>query len=61
MRKLIVLYGPSASGKTSAEKELLRLYEGRCQNLLSLTTRKPRKGEINGKDYLFCKDREEFF
>ena len=61
MRKLIVLYGPSASGKTSVEKELLRLYEGRCQNLLSLTTRKPREGEINGKDYLFCKDREEFF
>ena len=61
MKKLIVLYGPSASGKTSVEKELLRLYEGRCKNLLSLTTRKPREGEVNGKDYIFCKDREEFF
>ena len=60
MKKLIILYGPSASGKTSVEKELLRLGEGRIKNLLSLTTRKPREGEINWKDYQFCKDREEF-
>ena len=60
MKKLIILYGPSASGKTSVEKELLRLGEGRIKNLLSLTTRKPREGEIDGKDYLFCKDRDEF-
>lgn len=63
MKKLVVLYGPSASGKTTVEKELLevgnlenKIYE----NIVSLTTRKPREYEVNGKDYIFCKDRLDF-
>ena len=61
MKKLIVFYGPSASGKTSVEKELLRLAKNKIKPLISLTTRQPREGEINGKDYIFCRDRQDFY
>ena len=45
MKKLIVFYGPSASGKTSVEKELLRLAKNKIKPLISLTTRQPREDE----------------
>ena len=65
--KLIVFSAPSGSGKTTLVKALLQ------KNLplsfsISATSRKPRAGEIDGKDYYFLSsedfkdkiDREEF-
>ncbi|MGN1379862.1 MAG: guanylate kinase [Bacilli bacterium] len=49
---LIVISGPSGAGKDSICKKLLN----ECNNLylsISMTTRKPRNGEISGKDYFF--------
>ena len=50
--KLIVFSAPSGSGKTTLVKALLQ------KNLplsfsISATSRKPRAGEIDGKDYYF--------
>ncbi len=49
---LFIVSGPSGGGKTSLVKEALT----RIRNLtfsVSVTTRKPRDGEVNGKDYTF--------
>ncbi|MDG7057023.1 MAG: guanylate kinase [Wolbachia endosymbiont of Penenirmus auritus] len=49
---LLVLSSPSGAGKTTILERLLE----RSTNLVrsvSMTTRKPRPGEINGKDYFF--------
>lgn len=54
---LIVLSGPSGVGKNSV---LNRIINAR-QNLrlsISCTTRKPREGEVNGKDYYFLTEEE---
>ena len=48
---ILVVSGPSGAGKSTICKELLK-----NKNLhfsISCTTRKPRPGEINGKDYFF--------
>lgn len=55
--KLIVLSGPSASGKTTLVKSLKEKYP--IIELVSHTTRKPRDGERNGVAYYFV-DTEEF-
>ena len=49
--KLIIVSGPSGSGKSTITK----LVRDRLQMELSIsaTTRKPRVGEIDGKDYFF--------
>jgi len=56
--KLIVLSAPSGTGKTTITKELLK------RNLkwkfsVSATTRPPREGEVDGKDYMFM-SKEKF-
>ena len=55
---LVVLSGPSGSGKGTVLKELL----ARNDNLflsVSATTRSPREGEVNGKHYYFL-SKDEF-
>ena len=54
---LLVLSGPSGVGKGSVLKELVKL-EG-FKLSVSATTREPREGETNEKDYYFI-DRDEF-
>ncbi|XP_069815243.1 guanylate kinase isoform X2 [Dendropsophus ebraccatus] len=54
----VVLSGPSGAGKSTLLKRLLRDYEGVFGFSVSHTTRSPRPGEINGKDYHFV-SREE--
>lgn len=49
--KLVVISGPSGGGKTSIWKELLRRFG--YKRSISVTTRPPRPGEVNGKDYHF--------
>ena len=55
---LIVLSGPSGAGKDSIINRLLEKDEN-INISVSVTTRSPRKGETDGKDYLFV-SREEF-
>ena len=54
---IIVLLGASGSGKSTIEHELA-IHHG-FKKIVSYTTRKPRDGEENGKDYYFS-DNETF-
>lgn len=54
---LIVISGPSGSGKGTVVKELMR--GGDFILSISATTREPRDGECDGIDYFFI-DRKEF-
>lgn len=56
MSIIITLTGPSASGKTEFER---RLRDRGFTALVSTTTRAPREGEVDGKDYHFI-SRDEF-
>lgn len=54
---IIVLLGASGSGKSTLENELATYYG--FSKITSYTTRRPRSGEENGKDYWFT-DNETF-
>ncbi|MBM7578443.1 guanylate kinase [Jeotgalibacillus terrae] len=56
---LIVLSGPSGVGKGTVRKELFQAENTGYEYSVSMTTRLPREGEVDGKDYFF-KTREEF-
>ncbi|XP_029562291.1 uncharacterized protein LOC115158000 isoform X1 [Salmo trutta] len=49
----VVLSGPSGAGKSTLMKMLLRDYDGVFGFSVSHTTRSPRPGEVDGKDYHF--------
>ena len=55
---LIVVSGFSGSGKGTIMKELLKRYDNYALSI-SATTRAPREGETDGREYFF-KTREEF-
>ncbi|MBX7204912.1 MAG: guanylate kinase [Bacteroidia bacterium] len=50
--KVIIFSAPSGSGKTTIVKHLLETNSNLAFSV-SATTRKPRPGEVNGKDYYF--------
>jgi guanylate kinase len=52
MANLIIIAAPSGCGKTSLVKALLDSYDNLCVSV-SHTTRKARKGEIDGENYHF--------
>ena len=55
--RLTVLSGPSGVGKSTVVAELRR----ECPEIwisVSVTTRRPRPGEVNGREYYFVDDRE---
>ncbi|CUH96352.1 hypothetical protein P22_2442 [Propionispora sp. 2/2-37] len=56
MHKVYAIIGPPASGKTSIVKGLFAGY--RVPALVSHTTRQPRTGEEQGKDYYFVGEEE---
>lgn len=56
---LIVLSGPSGVGKGTVRKALFSRPGNDFQYSVSMTTRQPRPGEVNGKDYFFV-SKEEF-
>jgi guanylate kinase len=56
--KVFVITGPSGVGKGTLIKELLRRLPG-LELSISATTRQPREGEEDGRDYYFL-SREEF-
>uniref|UniRef100_A0A8C6LTH8 Guanylate kinase n=1 Tax=Nothobranchius furzeri TaxID=105023 RepID=A0A8C6LTH8_NOTFU len=49
----VVFSGPSGAGKSTLLKKLMKEYENVFGFSVSHTTRKPRPGEENGKDYHF--------
>lgn len=51
--KLIVFSAPSGSGKTTIVRYLLAQEELKLDFSISATSRAPRKGETDGKDYYF--------
>ena len=55
---LAVVSGFSGAGKGTVMKRLLEKYEDYALSV-SVTTRQPRKGEKDGKDYFF-RTREQF-
>ena len=56
---LIVLSGPSGVGKGTVRKELFSQANTNYEYSISMTTRNPREGEVDGVDYFF-KSRDEF-
>ncbi|MCT2344231.1 guanylate kinase [Niallia taxi] len=56
---LIVLSGPSGVGKGTVRKEIFSQENTSFEYSISMTTRLPRTGEVDGTDYFF-KTREEF-
>ena len=56
---LIVLSGPSGVGKGTVRAAIFEKQNQEFVYSVSATTRKPRPGEVDGKDYFF-KSREEF-
>ncbi|MFD2443466.1 guanylate kinase [Bacillus sp. CGMCC 1.16607] len=56
---LIVLSGPSGVGKGTVRKAIFSQPDTEFEYSISMTTRSPREGEVDGVDY-FYKSREEF-
>ena len=56
--KLIVVSGPSGAGKSTVVFKAINGREDMCFST-SVTSRKPRPGEIDGREYFFI-DRERF-
>lgn len=52
MGKLIIITAPSGGGKTTIVNHLLSKFDNLSFSV-SATTRKPRPGEVDGKDYYF--------
>jgi guanylate kinase len=53
---MLVLSSPSGAGKTTLSRMLLDRYST-VELSISVTTRKPRPGEVEGRDYRFIDDR----
>lgn len=51
----VILSGPSGVGKTTVMQQLMARFQD-INVLVTATTRPPRTGEINGKDYLFMSE-----
>ena len=56
--KLVIISGPSGSGKSTVVQRLLGESELPLVLSVSATTRPPRAGEENGKNYIFLSDDE---
>ncbi|MBP2240074.1 guanylate kinase [Cytobacillus eiseniae] len=56
---LIVLSGPSGVGKGTVRKEIFSQQDTSFEYSISMTTRSPREGEVDGVDYFF-KTHDEF-
>ena len=50
---LLIVSGPAGSGKTTLCNRLQQTFSPKLQRVVSSTTRTPRTGEIEGKDYYF--------
>ena len=57
--KLVIISGPSGAGKSTIVGRLLAECDLPLELSVSATTRQPRPGEVDGKDYHFL-SREQF-
>ena len=55
---MVVISAPSGCGKTTIVRELLKRNRRSCAYSLSDTTRMPRQGERQGRDYHFVSERQ---
>ena len=60
MYNIIALIGKAGAGKDTLLRELLSNHPESLNEIISCTTRPPRQGEINGKNYHFMTE-DEFF
>lgn len=56
--RVLVISGPSGVGKMTLVQHVLAEFNGVFRVGVSVTTRKPRPGEVNGKDYHFVTEQE---
>lgn len=56
MNKIIIITAPSGSGKTTIVKRLLSEQPALLGFSISATTRSPRAGELDGRDYYFLNE-----
>jgi guanylate kinase len=56
--KLIIISGPSGAGKSSVVAQLIESCSLPLQMSVSATTRPPRPGEVNGREYWFLSPSE---
>ncbi len=57
--KLFIISAPSGAGKTTIVSQLIsKVEQFNVQRVVTYTSRKPRKGEISGKDYFFVTKNE---
>ncbi len=56
--KVVIVSGPSGVGKSTVVRRLLERFEGRLRLSVSATTRPPRPGESDGREYHFLSDPE---
>jgi guanylate kinase len=56
---MLVLSSPSGAGKTTISRKLLAIERERMTLSVSVTTRAPRPGEVEGRDYYFI-DKAKF-
>lgn len=54
---LLILAGPTGTGKSTLCSRMTDKY-GRIQRVITSTTRSPREGEVDGKDYFFFSEEE---
>ena len=59
MKNIFLIIGPSGSGKSTLEKKLVEIAPEQFHKAVSATTRPPRKGEVDGKDYYFMQKEGE--
>lgn len=59
-KQVVVIAGPSGSGETTFTNELISAYPNAIGRPISATTRPPRSGEQDGRDYYFF-SKERFF
>jgi guanylate kinase len=55
---LVIISSPSGAGKTTLAHRLLDEFAPRLEFSVSYTTRRPRPGEVDGRDYYFVDDAE---
>lgn len=58
MCQLIIISGPSGAGKSTVVRQLIRECTLPLELSISVTTRRPREGEVDGQDYMFVSEEQ---
>lgn len=56
--QLVIISGPSGAGKSTVTGRLREVCQLPLATSISVTTRKPRDGEVDGEDYIFTSESE---